>query len=221
MEATHTLAAERFLMKLCVVSPFENASKAEILAFLSKARAKLILLPGKSRNTPSPENVRDVIARGVSVFVEGCGRKKHTVPYLVTKRRLLSMPQQIFSRRPQSDDIRKLEAALADRTFAIGNRTITFFICGEITAFNPDGSVKHGGQFQYDVVANPVHTIMGHWNHLGEKLRQLSIGSVALYAANNDRNRNSLRTDVRIYKNGRLIIDRHSIPNITWAECVL
>ena len=181
-------------MKLCAVSPFTNTSEAEIVAFLSDSTAALVLLPGRSRNTPSPEKVQSAIRSSVSVFVEGKGKKKEATPYLVTSRRIMSMPRQIFCQRPTAQQLDDLVACLPSRTFAIGSRMVTFFICGELIAFNPDGSVKHGRQLPYDILANPSHTIMGHWNHLGKKLSSLSLRSAAIYTTNNDRNHSGILT---------------------------
>lgn len=206
-------------MKLCAVSPFTNTSEAEILAFLANATAALVLLPGRSQNTPSPEKVQSAICSGVSVFVEGKGKKKEATPYLVTSSKLMPMPRQIFSERPTAQQIDDLVACLPSRTFAIGSRMVTFFICGELIAFNPDGSVKHGRQLSYDILANPSHTIMGHWNHLGKKLSSLSRHSAAMYVTNNDRNHSGITTDVRIYKHGEELINRTVHGKITWCEC--
>lgn len=206
-------------MKLCAVSPFTNASEAEILEFLANATAALVLLPGRSQNTPSPEKVQSAIRSGVSVFVEGKGKKKESTPYLVTSRKLISMPRQIFCQRPTARQIDDLVACLPSRTFAIGSRMVTFFICGELIAFNPDGSVKHGRQLIYDILANPSHTIMGHWNHLGKKLSSLSLRAAAIYATNNDRNHSGIITDVRIYKHGKVLTNRTVHGKIVFCEC--
>jgi hypothetical protein len=206
-------------MNLCAVSPFTNTSEAEIIAFLGNATAALVLMPGGSHNTPSPEKVQNAIHSGVSVFVEGKGKKKEATPYLVTRREIIPMPRQIFSERPTAHQIDDLVACLPSRTFAIGSRMVTFFLCGELIAFNPDGSVKHSRQLPYDILANPSHTIMGHWNHLGKKLSSLSRHSVAMYVTNNDRNHSGITTDVRIYKHGEELTNRTVHGKITSCEC--
>jgi hypothetical protein len=206
-------------MKLCAISPFTNASEAEILAFLSNTTASLVLLPGRSQNTPSPEKVQGTIRHGVSVFVEYKSKKNKSTPYLVTNRKLMAMPRQIFCQRPAVRQIDNLVACLPSRTFAIGSRMVTFFICGELIAFNPDGSVKHGRQLPYDILANPSHTIMGHWNHLGKKLSSLSLRTVTIYTTNNDRNHSGITTDVRIYKNGKVLTNRTVHGKIVCCEC--
>ncbi len=195
-------------MNICAISPFVNASEPEILTFLAEASADLVLLPGHSRNTPPPEKVKNIIRSGVSVFVECKGKKMETTPYLVTSRELMPMPQQIFAQNPSAEQMDRLAAILPNRTFRISSRFVTFFICGELIAFNPDGSVKYGRQLPYDILANPAHTIMGHWNHLGKKLSALSQRSAAIYATNNDRNHSGITTDVRIYKYGMLLANR-------------
>lgn len=202
-------------MKLCAVSPFQKASKSEILAFLATATADLVVLPGHSSNTPVPDEVQSVIQGNVSVFVEGKGG----TPCLVKKGELIPMPRQIFSHHPSARELDRLSEMLPKRTFSFGSRTVTFLICGEIIAFNPDGNVKHGRQLPYDILANPAHSLMGHWNHLGTKLTNLSLGSAVLYAANNERNHGTITTDVRIYQNGLLLQGRQSMEMLSWCEC--
>ena len=127
------------------------------------------------------------------------------------------MTSQIFARKPTADDIKALGDALPRRTIRIGRRRATFFICGELIALNPDGSVKHKRKLDHDIVINPAHTLMGHWNHLGKKLERLSRGSISVYVTNNIKDRH-LTSDVRIYKDGKLM-KRHSGINIAWSEC--
>ena len=109
--------------------------------------------------------------------------------------------------------------AWPDRTFSLGSRRVTFILCGEITGFNPNGTVKHSRSLPYDILANPAHTIMGHWNRLGKKLSQLSSGSIVLHTANNTRNHHHLTTDVRIYKDHKPVAERQAADTLTWCEC--
>jgi hypothetical protein len=213
-------------MRIVAISPFTNASRADILRFLAGLPRCLVLLPGRSSNTPSPNQIQKVIRTGSSVFVEGPGgkgktpgRKKKRLAFLVSKGNIRTMPSQLFSVRPTAGDIDQLVALLPQRTFRFGKRFVTFLICGEILAFNPDGTAKHRRKLHFDILANPSHTVMGHWNHLGKKLKSLSCGSVAVHAANNDRNHH-LKTDVRIYKDG-VRLKRRSDINIAWSECVV
>jgi hypothetical protein len=213
-------------MRVFAVTPFENASRKEVLGFLDTLPQALIVLPGRSGNTPSPHQIQGVIRRGSTVFVEGPGsksktraRKKKRPAFLVTKQNVTRMPSQIFSRSPTAKDMDRLAAILPQRTIRLGKRKVTFLICGEILAFNPDGSAKHGRKLEYDILANPAHTIMRRWNHLGRKLKRLSRRSVALHVANNDHNRHQT-TDVRIYKN-RVLMKRNSDIRVAWSECAI
>jgi hypothetical protein len=129
------------------------------------------------------------------------------------------MPSQLFSTRPSAENMDQLAALLPQRTFRFGKRSVTFLICGEILAFNPDGTTKHRRKLHFDILANPSHTVMGHWNHLGKKLKSLSSRSVMVHVANNDRNHH-LTTDVRIYRDG-VRLKRNSDINIAWSECVV
>ena len=199
-------------MKVCAVSPWETAPARDILCFLGEATAELVVLPGVSRNTPSPQDVQRAIRRGVAVFVQS-GRKKQrrklkgklgAIPYLVTRNRVVRMPCQIFSEcTPTAKQMDELVKAWPKRTFSIGSRQVTFAICGEINGFTGD-HVKHRRVLPFDILANPTHTVMGRWQHLGPKLEALSKGKVAIHVANNDRNHGHLTTDVRIYINETL-----------------
>ena len=207
-------------MKLCAASPNKFATQDDVLAFLAEATATLVLLPGSSSSTPSPQMVQSAIRDGVSVFVEGVDRKMQTTPYLVTNRTAIAMPRQVFVNDPSAREIEELLARLPARTFALGSRTVTFYICGELIAFNPNGHFKHGRQApKHDIIANPAHSIMGHWNYLGKKLSALSRKSVALYAANNNCKNITVTTDVRIYKSGKRLNCRSQNGKLAWCEC--
>jgi hypothetical protein len=211
-------------MRIFAISPFENASRKEILDFLAKLPQGLIILPGHCGNTPSPRQVQGVIAPGAMAFVEGPGRKvaspkyKRKRPgYIVRKRGVTRMPPQIFKTLPTAEEMDRLAAILPQRTIAVGKRKASFIICGEILGFKPDGSTKHRRRLNLDILINPVHRIMGRWGKLGKKLKRLSRRSVVVHVSNNDRNHH-LTTDVRIYKDGRLR-KRHRGKNIAWSEC--
>jgi hypothetical protein len=202
-------------MRLCAVSTFTSSQPRVILDFLERTTADFVLLPGSGSNTPTPTQVQRVLQSGVSVFVEGAGGKRHAIPYLVTSTSTEAMPRQIFSQHPTANEIDVLVQNLPDRTFTIATRKVTILICGEIIAFNPDGTVKHGRTLPFDILANPAHTMMGHWNHLGRKLVNLSLKSLVLYCTNNDHGHNRLTTDVRIYQKGILLLNRNSDGDLT------
>lgn len=206
-------------MKLCAISPLRSAPPRVVLSFLEKNNADFILLPGALENTPTPRQVQRVIKQGVSVFVEGRGGKTKAIPNLVTKSSITPMPPQIFWHHPTAENVDDLIEALPHRTFPIGDRKITFFICGELIAFNPDGTVKHNRKINFDIIASPSHTLMGHWNHLGKKFETLSRQSVALYATNNDREHGDLSTDVRIYVEGKNACRRFTTESLAWSQC--
>jgi hypothetical protein len=207
-------------MKTCVVSPFVSATRSEILAFLETMTARLVMLPGVARNTPTPEAVQAVIGRDVSVFVEFGGRKAKATPYLVTRRTVSPMPRQIFGEHPSAAQMDKLAENLPARTFTVGDRQVTFLICGENIAFSPDGSTKHKRRLAIpDILANPAHSLMSRWQHLGRKFAELSRRSAFLHAANNNRESPDVTTDVRIYRRGRLMPGRQVEGRIAWCEC--
>jgi hypothetical protein len=209
-------------MKVCAVSPWETASTNDILDFLRETTAELVVLPGvsKSKNTPSREVVQRVIRPGVAVFVQNGESKDNTTPYLVTCDRAEPMPPQIFKQSPTAKCMDDLVAAWPDRTFPIGSRTVTFAICGEINGFNPNADVKHGRVLPFDILANPTHTVMGRWQHLGPKLSALSKGKMVVHVANNNRNHERLSTDLRIYINGNLQEAKlQCAGRLKWCEC--
>jgi hypothetical protein len=117
----------------------------------------------------------------------------------------------------------QLVAVWKCRTFSIGSRKVTFAICGEINGFNLHGQVKHGRALPFDILANPVHRVMGRWQHLRRKLSALSKGKVVIHVANCDRkNPERIKTDVRIYMDGVLKEDKVQADRrlkLKWCEC--
>jgi hypothetical protein len=207
-------------MKVCAVSPWTTASATDILSFLREATAELVVLPGESTNTPSPEDVQQVIDCGVNVFVEWRGSEGAGTPYLVTYDGAIPMAQQVFSQSPGPKDLDELVAAWPRRTFPVGSRRVTFAICGEINGFNLDGCAKYERVLPFDILANPTHTVMGRWNLLGRKLSVLSKEKVVIHVANNNRNRESLSTDLRIYINETLQESKvQRAGKLKWCEC--
>jgi len=154
--------------RIIAVSPFARATKKEIADFVATHPKALIVLPGNSSNTPSPRQIQRVIRSGAMTFAEGAKGKNGRPALIISKSRISKIPPQIFAKKPTADNIKALAAVLPHRTIRIGRRRATFFICGELIAFNPDGSVKHKRKLDYDIVINPAHTLMGHWNHLGK-----------------------------------------------------
>lgn len=200
-------------MRIIAVSPFTRATKKEIEDFIATRPRALIVLPGSWTNTPSPRKIQCAIRGGSVVFAEGEKGKKGRSGLIIAKSKINRMPPQVFSKKPTES----LAAVLPYRTIWLGRRTVTFFICGELIAFNPDGSVKHHRKLDHDTVINPAHTLMGHWNHLGKKLERLSRNSITVYVTNNIKNRH-LTSDVRIYKDGELM-KRHRGKNVAWSVC--
>jgi len=205
-------------MKICAISPFCSTSESEILAFISGREHDLVVLPGNAENHPSYQSVAKKLKHGVFAFVESGSGKGESVPWLVSATQQIKMPSQIFGTNPTADDLNQLQDIWAKRTHEIGSRKVSFAICGEIDAFAKDGSVKSGRQLKYDVLVNPTHTTRGRWNHLGEKLRNLSTGTVVIHVANNDYDHHKVTTHVRIYVNGK-IMDRQVSGGIAWSEC--
>jgi hypothetical protein len=129
------------------------------------------------------------------------------------------MPSQCITKKPKAADLDNLQSIWHQRTHEIGSREFSFAICGEINGFKTDGSVKLGRSLPYDILINPAHSIMGHWNHLGIKLQNLSAGTVVIHVANNDRNHHRLITDIRIYINGNVQYGKRGSDSIRWSEC--
>jgi hypothetical protein len=206
-------------MNICAISPHTKTPKSRILQLLHEVKTDLVLLPGFSSNMPTPAEVQSVIDSQKAAFVETLGKESEATPCFVTSQAVRPMPQQIFGRKPTAKHIDALIRILPDRTFSVAARSVTFLICGELLAFNPDGSIKHGRKLSLDILANPAHTLMGHWNYLDRKLKSLSNGSVAMYATNNDRNHDRITTDVRIYRNCKLVPERNTLDGLSWSQC--
>jgi hypothetical protein len=203
--------------RVIAISPFARATKKEIVDFVAMHPKSLIVLPGNWSNTPSVRKIQRAIHGGSVVFTEGAKGKNGRPAFIISKSRISKMPSQIFAKKPRAADIKALTHALPRRTIRVGRQKATFFICGELIAFNPDGTVKHKRKFDHDIVINPAHTLMGHWNHLGKKLASLSEGSIAVYVTNNVKDRH-LTSDVHIYKDGELV-KRNRRESLAWSEC--
>jgi hypothetical protein len=70
--------------RIIAVSPFETATRPEILKFVAKHPKALIVLPGNYPNTPSRRQIQRVIRRGSVVLAEESG-----CPFLITRHRVL------------------------------------------------------------------------------------------------------------------------------------
>jgi hypothetical protein len=207
-------------MKICAISPFTSATRTEILNFISRCDHDLIVLPGYAENHPTPQSLAEVLKKGMFAFVETRGGKVKSIPCLVSStQQIIRMPKQcVFEGEPRAKDLDDLQRIWHQRTHEIGNREFSFAICGEINEFNINGSVKMKRELPYDILVNPAHSIMGHWNHLGVKLTRLSIGTIVIHVANNDHNHHRITTDVRIYVDGQ-VMERQVSGNIAWSEC--
>jgi len=205
-------------MKICAISPFTDATTKEILKFIDSCKHDLIVLPGNSKNHPNHKRVSKMLKPGMFAFVETGEGKRRSIPYLVSSYSCIKMPSQIFATSPTAKDIDQLQDAWKKRTHKIKGRSFSFAICGEIDAFQKDGSVKKSRCLPYDIIINPTHTVRGRWNHLGVKLQTLSINSVVVHVANNDRNHHNLITNLRIYVD-EIIMEYNISGNIGWSEC--
>lgn len=205
-------------MKICAISPLVSSTKTEILKFISSLDHDLIVLPGKSTNHPGYKAVSNRLKNNSYAFVESGSGKMASVPWLVTKEEYRAMPPQIFAVSPTASDLDQLQQAWSKRTHKISNRYVSFAICGEIDAFKKDGTVKMGRELPYDILINPTHTTRGSWNHLGEKLRNLSKDTVVVHVANNNYDHHDVTTHLRIYVNQEIIpVMRNG--NIAYSEC--
>lgn len=220
-------------MKVCAVSPrlYEAgakmaAIKAEVLDFLAETTADLVVLPGWRPYMPTPDAIARVLRRGVHVFVEvkkkrgGKVGKRGAQPCVVTSRRLIELPKQIFAQNPTAHDLDELAEKLAKRTVRIRSRTVTFVLCGEVIAFKKNGKAKMGRSLPLgDIVANPTHTTMGRWMTLGPKLASLSRRrDLVVHVANNDRASVTVTSNLRFYRSGRQIGENAYWGNLAWRE---
>lgn len=194
-------------MNLCIVSPFAVANRYQIINFIKSCDADLIIFPGFNANNTLPViEVQNALQNHSKIFMEFPEKglkaiKMDVTPSIVSKKDILKMPKQIFSQNPQKSEIYTLLNIWDDRTLNLGNCKLTFIICGEINGFNPDGRLKFDREHIHNIIVNPCHTLMGHWNYLGQKLSHLSKNSLAIYVTNNNKNNHGISTDLRIYKN--------------------
>ena len=205
-------------MRICAISPLESATKSEILSLISTLDHDLIVLPGWAKNHPDPMSLAKELNRNSYAFVETKGKKRVGVPSLVTNETYLSMPPQVFIDSPSAKDLDSLQSIWTSRTHKICNANISFAICGEIDAFQKDGKAKMGRNFPFEILINPTHTTRGRWNHLGEKLNNLSRNTVVVHVANNDYGHHEITTHIRIYKNKKIMPVVNS-GGISYSEC--
>jgi len=205
-------------MRICAVSPLDDATKNEILSFVSECKADLIVLPGNCHNHPSYREVSKKLNSGVFAFIETGHGKRKSAPWLVSDSKHIEMPPQIFATSPTANELDQLQNAWPKRTHKIKKRECSFAICGEVDAFKKDGSVKNGRSLPFDILINPTHTTRGRWNHLGVKLAKLSQGTAVVHVANNDYNHHDVTTHLRIYVDGQ-IMPRSIYANVSWSEC--
>lgn len=207
------------ISQIVAVAPFTSASDTDILAFIARQKSALVILPGYSSNMPSPEAIKRKLREGTIVFVEKRDRNGENIPCIVSAPQISTMPRQIFAQRPSAQQVDNLSMILQQRTIRVRERQLTFILCGEINTFNPDGTAKYGRDLAHDIVINPCHTTMGHWNFLGPKFTAISRRSLAVHVANNDHERPGITTDVRIYRAGRDVTRRGVEGRIAWSEC--
>ncbi|MGY2199455.1 hypothetical protein [Pseudomonas gingeri] len=199
-------------MKITAISPFNSASALSIVQLVSDIDSGLVILPGYAVNTPSVAAIRKMLKPGVFVFLESSGKAKTgpasklgRTPSFVSLDQVIRMPGQVFESTPKRKELRDLEAHFPKRTFLIDGRQVSFILCGEINAFQPDGTTKKGVELPFDILVNPAHSVMGRWNVLHPKLAALSKKRVVIHVANNTKDRPKLTTDVRIYANGEMV----------------
>lgn len=211
-------------MNLCIVSPFVVANRYQIINFIKSCDADLIIFPGFNVSNALPViEVQNALQNHSRIFIEVPEKglraiKMEVTPSIISKKDILKLPKQIFAQNPKKREIHTLLNIWDDRTLNLGNRKLTFIICGEINGFNPDGRLKFDREHIHDIIVNPCHTIMGHWNYLGQKLSHLSENSLTIYVTNNNKNNQSISTDLRIYKNGQNIEKKIFNSNISCAS---
>jgi len=194
-------------MKITAISPFNTARPRSIVELVSEIDSGLVILPGYADNIPSVAAIQKHLKPGVFVFLESAG-KEQSKPWFVSREQTILMPAQVFGRNPRAQELRDLETCFPKRTFPLVDRQVSFILCGEINAFQPDGSTKKGIELPFDVLINPAHSRMGRWNVLDPKLTALSKGRVVIHVANNTTGSQRLTTDVRIYANGEKVGNR-------------
>ena len=202
-------------MEITAISPLSCATPQSIVDLISTLRSELIVLPGFELNIPTAKAIQRVLKPGARVFLESAG-KQQAAPWLVSHTDIIGMPNQVFAQNPTTKALRSLESSFPKRTFLLGQRKVSFILCGEINAFTADGSAKAKTDLPFDILVNPAHSLMGRWHILGEKLKSLSKGRTVIHVANNTRDRRKATTDVRIYCDGEQVGQRESNENAAW-----
>lgn len=203
-------------MKIIAIAPLASSSAGQILALIKTLDANLIILPGHCANTPSAARVRRALPQGTFVFLEA-GEKQQASPYLISSSAIAKLPKQVFGTSPTKQDLLDLESCFPHRTVRVGKHWVSFILCGEINAFQADGSAKFGIELPFDILINPAHSVMGRWHILGKKLSALSHQGVVVHTANNLRDSSRLTTDVRIYAGGRQVGERDGNEFAAWC----
>ncbi|MEE1925316.1 hypothetical protein V0R50_26405 [Pseudomonas sp. 148P] len=203
-------------MKITALSPHQNSTEEQILAVISTLEADLIILPGNFENTPSLAKIRQALPDDTWIFVEpGEKMKGHSV--VLSRSDTIKLPIQVFAELPGRQELSSLESCFPQRTVQIGKRSVSFIICGEINAFQQDGTTKSGIDLPFEILINPAHTVMGRWHILGRKLSALSHRGVVVHVANNNRKSPWISTGVRIYASGKQVGERGWNSVATWC----
>lgn len=203
-------------MRITAIAPFDSANATHILSLVTVLRADLVILPGYRHNTPSLAQLRTALPEGAWAFLEQMD-KGQASPALLSSSVVFKLPPQVFSQSPTMQQLSDLESCFARRTVEIGEHRVSFILCGEINAFQADGTTKSGIKLPFDILINPAHSVMGRWHILGRKLSSLSRRGVVVHVANNNRNSHSLTTDVRIYVGGMQVGERDGNEFATWC----
>ncbi len=203
-------------LKITAIAPLDRSGSIHILTLVSELNADLIILPGYRHNTPSITRIRKALPKGAWAFLES-GEKLHSAPVLISSSVTVELPRQVFGTSPTKQQLFDLESCFAHRTVQIGKQCVSFILCGEINAFQADGTTKSGINLPFDILINPAHFVMGRWHILGRKLSTLSHRGVVVHVANNHKNSHRLTTDVRIYVGGRQVGERIHNEFAAWC----
>lgn len=204
-------------LRITALSPFICATPRAIVEQISIVESGLVVLPGWRRNGPSLVDLQQALQTGVTLFAELGPSIQRRKAYLVTCEANTQIPDQVFAERPSLSALSKLAGRLPERTIKLGSHRVVFFLCGEIHAFDANGTPKADVELPFEVLINPAHSMMGRWRVLGQKLEALSRGRVVVHVANNYGNNHRVSTDVRIYADGKQVGERIANGYVTWS----
>ena len=184
------------------------------VATAAEHRANMLVLPAYALGSHEVDDT--VLQRGaketaMSILAEV---GDNTFLYRPDRPRTCLLSQQFCTAADATHDkVRAVADAIREgsRTIEVGDKRVAVLLCGENNSLRNVRNERNTpiGRFSdipwplecYDVLVNPAHTSMGHWNLLHLRFAYFSqAGRVAVYCANNTHER--WKSSLCVYRNG-------------------